>query len=324
MNSFGRLFRLTLSGESHGAGVLVVLDGVPAGISLRELDFEEALFRRRPSGVGATARREADALEFLSGVFSGRTTGAPLGIFVRNGDVESSGYVECGTCPRPGHADFVAGVKYFGYSDFRGGGMFSGRMTVGLVVAGVVARKIVPEMRFRACLQEREVWERELSQAMAHGDSVGGIVECCVCGIPVGLGEPFFDSVESLLSHLLFSIPGVKGVEFGVGFGCAQMFGSEYNDVYVDGSGRTLTNNTGGVSGGISNGNALVFRVAVRPPASIARRQESFDFATGEMRSFVVEGRHDASFAPRVPVIVESAAAIVLADLLLLRRSEIV
>lgn len=325
MNSFGRLFRVTLSGESHGAGILVVLDGVPAGIALREADFDEALALRRPQTVGTTARQELDTLRILSGVLNGRTTGAPLSVLIANGDVESESYAERASHPRPGHADFVSGVKFFGFSDYRGGGIFSGRLTVGLVVAGVVARKLIPTVTIRARLLEEggsESWSARLANAMAQGDSLGGVVECRVEGVEIGYGEPFFDALESVMAHLLFAIPGVKGVEFGVGFACARMLGSEYNDVLVDALGHTATNRTGGISGGISNGNELVFRVAIRPTASIRRKQMSYDFTQNAMRPLVVEGRHDVCFAQRVPVVVESVTAIVLADFFLIRRSQ--
>lgn len=325
MNSIGRLFRVMLSGESHGPGVLVTLDGVPGGMALSPVDFAEVLQRRHPQTPGTTPRREEDTVEIWSGVVDGRTTGGPVTMLVRNGDVDDESYCDVASWPRPGHADFVSGKKYFGWSDIRGGGFFSGRMTVGLVLGGVVARRILQGVSIIAeleCEDGEAAWRASLLEAARTGDSVGGVVKCRVDGVPVGWGEPFFDSLESVLAHGLFSIPGVKGVEFGAGFGVARMCGSECNDVYIDEAGHTLTNNNGGISGGISNGNAIEFRVALRPTASIKRPQQSWDFKLGCLVVRSVAGRHDVCFAQRVPVVVESVVAIVLADMYALRMQE--
>ncbi|HMA19039.1 MAG TPA: chorismate synthase, partial [Thermoanaerobaculia bacterium] len=262
--------------------------------------------RRKPGRAGTTTRRESDTPRLASGVTGGRTNGAPLLISFENRDARRGDYAGLSETPRPGHADFVAMTKYGGFADLSGGGHFSGRLTVGLVAAGVVAKKLIAPASVAARLLSTGGSDRideAVAAAQAAGDSIGGLVEGRAAGLPAGLGEPFFDSVESILSHLLFAIPGVKGVEFGAGFAAAAMPGSAYNDRYVDRDGRTETNHSGGINGGLTNGNDMVFRVAVRPPASIG-----------------LPGRHDACIALRVPVIVESVAAVALADLMLLEQ----
>ena len=340
MNTFGRIFRVSLFGESHGAEIGVILDGVEPGIELCEKDFEADIARRRSGAKGTTPRIEADEPRILSGVFEGYTTGAPLTIVFRNTNTRSQDYSKLKDIPRPGHADFTANVKYGGFQDPRGGGHFSGRLTLPIVAAGVVAKKILGEtvaeethghVQFRCEARLTEVggiadparWDVALTEAQRDGDSLGGVVECVVDGLPAGLGEPFWDSVESCLSHALFAIPGVRGVEFGDGFAAARMKGSEHNDCFTpsgidgrEGLVTPVTNHAGGVNGGITNGNPLVFRVAFKPTSSIARSQRTFDFAKGEMTDFQVPGRHDTCFALRTPVIVEAMAAIVLADLI--------
>ncbi len=320
MNGFGRNFRITIFGESHGEALGVVMDGVPAGIPLVPADFEADLSRRRSGAKGTTPRKEADIPEIVSGVFEGHTTGAPLTVLFRNGDTRSKDYSKLVEHPRPSHADFVASQKFDGHNDYRGGGHFSGRVTLGLVAAGAVAKKILGEVQIAAGIIEiggssdRTMFDTIISEAMREGDSVGGVVECRASGVPAGLGEPFFDSVESMVGHLMFSIPGVKGVEFGRGFDAAKLRGSENNDMIVDARGTTCTNNAGGINGGITNGNELVVRIAVKPTASISRPQETFNFASGRVETLVVGGRHDACIALRVPVIAEAAVAIALAD----------
>lgn len=474
MNSFGRFFRVTIFGESHGPMVGISIDGCPAGLPLSEDDFVADLERRK-GGIqkGTTPRKEEDKPSFISGYFNGKTTGAPLTILFENNNTRSSDYEKLKAIPRPGHADFVAHKKFGGYEDYRGGGHFSGRLTVCIVAAGVIAKKIInltpisspkergkeapgyitndykqwmflkdfayknrkdstdaedamwQEVRNRkvkgykfrrqhpikgyipdfVCLEKkliveidggyhnteeqkkfdefREKWlnengyqmlrftneevlnnlsqvidklsdaltffaesnppsplEREsegefsveakiieiggekdieagLQKAIEAKDSVGGIIECTVKNLPVGLGEPFFDSVESLLSHAVFSIPAVKGIEFGAGFIAAKMFGSEHNDAILDGSGKTKTNHAGGVVGGISNGNDLVFRVVVKPTSSTPKEQESWNWETEKLEKFSVKGRHDLCIALRVPPVLEAMTAIVLADLML-------
>ncbi len=302
------------------------MDGVPAGIPLAAADFEPDLARRRPGAKGTTPRCEADIPEIVSGVFEGHTTGAPLTVFFRNEDIRSKDYSKLVEHPRPSHADLTASQKFgggnghSGYNDYRGGGHFSGRVTLGLVAAGVIAKKILAEVKISAEIieiggsRDRTMFDAIISEAVAEMDSVGGIVECRATGVPVGFGEPFFDSVESVVSHLMFSIPGVKGVEFGRGFDAAKLRGSENNDMIVDVRGTTATNNAGGINGGITNGNELVVRIAVKPTASISRPQDTFNFATGKIETLVIGGRHDACIALRVPVIAEAAVAIALAD----------
>jgi chorismate synthase len=321
MNSFGRLFRVTIFGESHGPSVGIVIDGCPPGLPLSEDDFTIDLERRK-GGMqkGTTPRKEEDKPIFLSGLFNGKATGAPLAILFENKNTRSADYEKIKAIPRPGHADFVAHQKFGGHEDYRGGGHFSGRLTVCLVAAGVVAKKMMRTVSIEARLTEvggETDVEAGLQKAIDAKDSVGGIVECRVSGLPVGLGEPFFDSVESVISHAVFSIPAIKGIEFGAGFAAAKMFGSGHNDAIIDGSGKTKTNHAGGIVGGISNGNDLVFRAVVKPTSSTPKEQESWNWETEAMEKFSVKGRHDLCIALRVPPVVEAVTAIVLADLML-------
>lgn len=320
MNTFGRHFRVTLYGESHGKEVGVVVDGIPAGLPLCAQDFSGDLQRRRPGSRGATPRREPDTPCFKSGVFNHSTTGAPVTITFPNKKVRSQDYEGFKDHPRPGHADWTASQKYGGFHDPRGGGPFSGRLSVGLVAAGVIAKKMIAPARVKAQLKEvggSADISQILEKVQKDKDSVGGLVECWVQGLPSGLGEPYFDSVESLISALVFSIPGVKGIEFGAGFGCSRMRGSECNDVLLNREGKTKTNHSGGINGGITNGNELVFRAAVKPTSSIPRPQKTINMRTGKREALEVQGRHDACIAVRVPVILEAAAAVSLADLML-------
>lgn len=358
MNTFGNKFRVSIFGESHGERIGVTLDGVLPGIPLGADDFAEDLGRRKAGAPGTTPRRESDLPEIVSGVYDGHTTGAPLTILFRNENVRSEDYEQFRQHPRPGHADFTANLKFGGFNDPRGGGHFSGRLTLGIVAAGVVAKKMLYFAQFHARLTEvgglkdPEAWKAALDAAQADGDSLGGVVECVVENIPIGLGEPFWNSVESQISHAVFAIPGVRGIEFGDGFAAAAMRGSEHNDPFPEHhcchgeheDGREchchsehgeeshecchgedgchheeggahhccgrhkrpqppVTNHAGGVNGGITNGNALVFRVAFKPTSSIAKSG--------------IPGRHDVCFALRTPVIVEAMAAIVLVDLAL-------
>ena len=392
MNAFGKIFRVSIFGESHGEEIGVVIDGVAPGLELSEQDFVADIARRRSGAKGTTPRIEADEPHILSGVYEGYTTGAPLAIVFRNTNTHSQDYEAMKNVPRPGHADYTANLKYGGFQDPRGGGHFSGRLTLPVVAAGVIAKKLLTATVAGATrgrvlfhdearlveiggIADQAQWDAALEQARQEGDSLGGIVECVVSGFPAGLGEPFWDSVESKLSHALFAIPGVRGVEFGDGFAAARMKGSEHNDVYAPagcgghghghggcheagsdhecchggehechqeghecheghqegchGEGHheggcchrknglitPVTNHAGGVNGGITNGNPLVFRVAFKPTSSIAKAQQTYDFAKGEMTTLQVPGRHDTCFALRTPVIVEAMAAIVLADL---------
>ena len=336
MNSFGSLFRVHIFGESHGLSTGICIDGCPPGIALTEDDFEADLTRRRSGSKGTTPRTEKDIPKIISGVFNGFTTGSPIVIIFENNDTQSGDYLQFVEIPRPGHADFVASVKYKGFADYRGGGHFSGRITTGLVAAGVVAKKIIMPTRVVAhiceiggCTYGRGVshtpvsqtpsqsteWEKIIDRCIAEHDSVGGIVECNVEGIPVGLGQPFFDSVESVISHIVFSIPAIKGIEFGAGFAAAQMFGSEHNDPFISVEGKTGTNHAGGINGGITNGNNILFRVAVKPTSSIAKPQQTINISTGDMTTLEIKGRHDSCIALRMPPIIEAATAIALADL---------
>lgn len=319
MNSFGRIFRIHLHGESHGWEVGVTIDGCPAGLPLAPGDFQTDLDRRRSGMPGTTARQEADLPEIRCGVYKNRTSGAPLMISFRNRDFRSSDYLNGPRAPRPGHADFAANEKFAGWNDPRGGGMFSGRLTLGLVAAGVVAKKILSPLAIRAELVavagSRDI-QNAVSAVEKAGDSAGGLLECRATRVPAGLGEPFFDSLESLIAHIVFSIPGIKGIEFGAGFGSAAMTGSRFNDLIVNKRGHTQSNNSGGCNGGISNGNPVVFRVAARPTASIARGQNTFNPNSGKREVIHLKGRHDTCFALRLPVILEAVSAVVFADLL--------
>jgi chorismate synthase len=324
MNSFGRIFRLTIFGESHGPMVGITVDGCPAGLSLTEEDFTPDLERRKGGQQkGTTPRKEDDKPIFITGYFNGRTTGAPLTILFENKNTRSSDYDKIRSIPRPGHADFVAHEKFGKNEDYRGGGHFSGRLTVCLVAAGVIAKKILQNISIEAVITEiggEKDIEAGLQKAIDAKDSVGGIVECTVKGIPVGVGEPFFDSVESVISHAVFSIPAIKGIEFGAGFKAAKMFGSDHNDVIIDSLGKTSTNHAGGVVGGISNGNDIVFRVVVKPTSSTPKEQESWNWETQQLEAFSVKGRHDLCIALRVPPVLEAVTAIALADLMLLEQ----
>ena len=324
MNSWGNRFRVTLWGESHGAQVGVTIDGVPAGIALAESDFEADLARRRAGAAGTTPRKESDAPHIVSGLYRGFTTGAPLTVEFLNENTRSGDYASLASHPRPSHADWVAMKKFHGYNDPRGGGHFSGRITLAIVTAGVVAKKILGSgVTFHTDIIEiggsadKERFADIIESARMDRDSVGGVVECRAEGVAAGLGEPFFDSAESLMAHLLFSVPAVKGVEFGSGFAAARMRGSEHNDPIIAAEGHTSTTHAGGIVGGITNGNAIVVRAAVKPTASISREQMSFNCASGQVDSLVIKGRHDVCITLRAAVVVESAVAIALADLTL-------
>jgi chorismate synthase len=324
MNSFGRLFRINIFGESHGESVGIQIDGCPAGLPLSLEDFLPDLERRK-GGIqkGTTPRKEDDLPIFKSGLFNHTTTGAPLTILFENNNTRSGDYEKQRAVPRPGHADFVANKKYGGFEDYRGGGSFSARLTVGLVAAGVIAKKLLAGVSIHAKILEiggEGDLEKGLQKAIEAKDSIGGIVECRVSGLPVGLGEPFFDSVESLLSHAVFGIPAIRGIEFGTGFAAARLFGSQHNDAIEDLEGHTRTNHAGGVVGGLTNGNELVFRIAVKPTSSTPKEQQTLNWETGQQEGFSVRGRHDLCVALRVPVILEAVTAIVLADLFLLEQ----
>ena len=348
MNTFGRKFRVSIFGESHGEAIGVVLDGVPAGLELSEEDFVKDIDRRRSGAKGTTPRKESDKPQIVSGVFEGHTTGAPLTILFRNENTKSQDYSLFAAMPRPGHADLTAALKWDDCQDPRGGGHFSGRLTLPVVAAGVVAKKIIAdatilddtpcnEIRARIvelggipaetsaqegdpCLSDiQKTWQDAIDVAIKEGDSIGAVIECTVPDIDPGYGEPFWDSVESVLAHGVFSIPGVRGVEFGDGFKAAAMKGSQHNDP-IGADGRPVRNGAGGINGGITNGAPIVFRAAFKPTSSIRKAQETFNFATGKMDSLEVPGRHDVCFALRAPVVVEAVTAITLADLIMISR----
>ena len=324
MNTFGNLFRLSIFGESHGKSVGIVIGGAPAGIPFDEEDLSADLSRRQSGKTGTTPRKEADLPKIMSGTFNEKTTGAPITIMFENTDTRSKDYSQFTEIPRPGHADFTALKKYGGFSDFRGGGHFSGRITLGLVSAGALAKKIISPIEVSAGLIEaggEDDINSAVEKAVEHKDSIGGIIECTATNIPVGLGEPFFDSVESHIAHMAFSIPAIKGIEFGAGFKAAKMTGSEHNDNFISTEGRTETNHAGGINGGITNGNDIVFRVGVKPTSSTSQPQQTMNMQTGKRVTLEVEGRHDTCIALRVPVVLEAATAIVLADLCMMAQS---
>jgi len=321
MNHFGKLFSVSIFGESHGESVGVGIDGCPAGMPLAVEDFVKDTERRKGgTQKGVTPRQEEDLPLFKSGVFNGKTTGAPLTLLFENKNTRSGDYEKQRAVPRPGHADFVANKKFAGFEDYRGGGHFSGRLTLCLVAIGVVAKKIARDLTIHADIisiaGERDL-EKGLQKGIDAKDSVGGIVECTVSGLPLGLGEPFFDSVESLLSHAVFAIPAVRGIEFGTGFEAANMFGSAHNDAIVNKEGGTASNHAGGIVGGITNGNELKFRIAIKPTSSTPQEQQTLNWETNQVESFAVRGRHDLCIALRVPPVLEAVTAMVLVDLLL-------
>ncbi len=324
MNSFGRIFRISIFGESHGSHVGVCIDGVPPGIELSVADFKTDINRRKPAQKGTTDRKESDVPILISGVYHNRTSGSPICIIFNNEQQKSEDYSHLTKHFRPGHADFTAYIKYKGYNDFRGGGHFSGRLTLPLVAAGVVAKKIIHPINVSAYVTEiggQKNLDKAINHALNENDSIGGIVECKTTSVPAGLGEPFFDSLESLIAHAMFAIPGIKGIEFGSGFKLARMKGSIANDVFMDASGKTQTNHHGGILGGISSGNDIIFRVAVKPPSSIGRPQQTYNWTNGQIEELQIGGRHDACIALRIPVVVEALTACVLADSWLIQKT---
>ena len=339
MNSFGRIFRVNILGESHGDAVGVLIDGCIAGMPLNQDDFTADIERRKPGAKGTTPRKEDDIPEIVSGVFNGKTTGTPITILFKNSNTRSTDYEKQRAIPRPGHADFVASKKFGGFEDYRGGGHFSGRLTVALVAAGVVAKKNLhtisalnegneihkSKININASILEvggETDIEKGLQKAIDAKDTIGGIVECRVSNLPVGLGEPFFDSAESLISHAVFSIPAVRGIEFGTGFAAAKMFGSVHNDAIENMDGKTATNHAGGIVGGLTNGNELVFRIAIKPTSSTPKEQLTLNIGTGNVEPFSVKGRHDLCIALRVPVVLEAVTAIVLTDMMMIDHKQ--
>jgi chorismate synthase len=352
LNTIGTAFRITIFGSSHGPGVGCVVDGCPSGVVILPEGIQAEVDLRKPSAHIGTARAEEDRVLVQSGILDGVTTGAPIQLYVQNLDKDSSKYDKFRRTPRPGHADLPAMAKYGDAHDLRGGGQFSGRMTVPIVAAGAIAKALlepkgveigayaqiiggasdpgeyqVSEIRrrsrdnpVRAMTAELESrMEREILDAKKEDDSVGGVVRCLVAGLPMGVGEPFFDTLDGELAKMMFAIPAVKGVEFGAGFRAAGMRGSEHNDPFqmVDGAIRAASNHAGGVLGGISTGMPLDFKVAFKPTASIARPQRTVDLGTREEVMVKIEGRHDPCIVPRAVVVVEAATALVLADLMI-------
>ena len=319
-------------GESHGESAGLVIDGCPAGLDLTVEDFLADLERRKGgTQKGTTPRQEEDLPIFKSGLFNNKTTGAPITILFENKNIRSGDYEKQRAVPRPGHADFVAHKKFGGFEDYRGSGHFSGRLTVALVAAGVIAKKLLAHASkkenktFSVVSKILEIGgeadiERGLQKAIDAKDSIGGIIECRANGLPIGLGEPFFDSAESLISHIVFAIPAVRGIEFGTGFPAAKMFGSQHNDAIENENGKTRTNHAGGIVGGITNGNEIVFRIAIKPTSSTPKEQNTLNWETNVVESFSVKGRHDLCIALRVPPILEAVTAIVLADLMMIEQ----
>lgn len=325
MNSFGSIFKISIFGESHGKAIGILIDGCPAGIPFSENDMLIDLRRRKSGKKGTTPRKETDYPRILSGIYNGKTSGSPISILFENESIKPKDYSIFKDIPRPGHADFVAQNKYNGFQDYRGGGHFSGRLTLGLVAAGSLAKKIISPMQPLAKILElggNKNIDLAIENIINSGDSIGGIIECTTQGLPVGLGEPFFDSVESSIAHLVFSIPAIKGIEFGLGFESAKKRGSEVNDMIIDNQGKTSTNNSGGINGGITNGNELIFRVVVKPTSSISIEQQTYNFASQKMDKLNIKGRHDTCIALRVPPVIEAVTAIALADLFLINKSQ--
>ncbi|WP_025725101.1 chorismate synthase [Acholeplasma granularum] len=322
MNSIGTLFKITLYGESHQEAIGVVIDGMLPGIKLNWDLVHHDLLLRRPGKIGTTPRVEKDNFKVTSGIFNEFTTGSPIHIMIPNENVVSKDYEHLVTQPRPGHADYVAYKKYSGFHDYRGGGRFSGRLTAPIVVAGSLAKQMLPyefshELIQVGSLKDMSKIDEYLKSVHELGESVGGIVEIKVKNVDIGLGEPMFEKLDSKIGQIMFSIPAVKGVEIGTGFSGVNMYGSEFNDVYIDSLGKTKTNHSGGISGGISNGNDIVVRVFVKPTSSISKTQKSFNLKTNAEESFEVGGRHDTAIVRRVGIVLENALAIVLADLYL-------
>jgi len=352
-NSIGKAFAVTCFGESHGPGVGVAIDGCPAGLHLTVENIQDALNRRIPEEKEvASARREPDMVEIFSGVFQDYTTGAPITLHIRNREARSSDYEPLKDVIRPGHADYPAKVKYGGYSDYRGGGRLSGRMTAAFVAAGSVASKLLENFGVEVLSYTHSVGQYELDalptsddvrkltyansmrcpdpslaekmrgavlDAKAEGDSLGGIVECCVNNLPVGVGEPIFDSLDAELAKILFGIPAVKGVEFGAGFAASRLKGSQNNDQFTmkDGKIITVTNNSGGILGGMSTGMPLLLRAALKPPSSIAKEQRTVNMAKMEESTLGVRGRHDPCVVPKAVPVVQAMVAIEIADLMI-------
>ncbi len=322
MNSFGRIFTVSIYGESHGTQIGVVIDGCPPGISIKETDFIHDIERRKPKKKGTTKRKESDKVIISSGVYNNFSSGSPIHISFLNENHKSEDYNT--NKFRPGHADFTSSKKYNNYNNLLGGGHLSGRLTLALLAAGVIAKKIVPKVKINAYITQaggEQNIDLAVEKAIEGKDSIGAVVKCEIIGLETGFGEPFFDSLESLIAHAAFSIPGLKAIEFGNGIKSASQKGSEFNDLYIDTNGKTKTNNAGGINGGISNGNDIYFNLYFKPTPSIAKPQKTINFESGEIEELTVKGRHDVCYALRVPAVVEAITAIVVADLFLINKS---
>ena len=351
-STYGENLKLSIFGQSHGAAIGMTLDGIPAGLPV-DMEALQAFLNRRAPGQNdwSTPRKEADRPEFLSGILDGFTCGAPIAAAIYNKNTRSGDYANLKDCPRPGHADLTAQIKYGGFQDAAGGGHFSGRLTAPLCIAGglckqwledmgvqifahIAAIAGISDMLFDPLAPDMDSVQPEfpvinpdagarirdaISVARSDGDSVGGIVECAVTGLPAGVGEPMFGGVESRIAQIVHGVPAVKGVEFGVGFAAAKLRGSQNNDDYVisDGKIRTATNNAGGILGGITTGMPLIFRAALKPTPSISRPQQSVSLSSGEMQELIVKGRHDPCIVPRAVPVIEAAAAIAIFDMIL-------
>jgi len=319
MNSYGNLFKVTLYGESHQDAIGVVIDGVMPGTIIDIEKIKSDLELRKPKAIGTTPRKEDDEPIITSGVFNGKATGSPIHIMIKNKNIKSKDYDHLKKQPRPGHADFVAEMKYHGFQDHRGGGRFSGRLTAALVAAGSIAKMMLPyafshQLKQIGTLTDMTKIDAYLKEIISQGDSVGGIVAVNVKGVEVGLGEPMFEKLDAELAKMMFSIPAVKGFEMGLGFKGVNSLGSTFNDLIIDESGKTKTNHAGGVTGGISNGNDITFNVFVKPTSSIQKQQKTYDFSKNDISTLKVGGRHDVAIVRRVGIVLENAAAIVLAD----------
>ncbi len=326
MNQFGSLYRITLYGESHQQAIGVVIDGVPPGTVIDRAMIAEDLKRRNPPLIGTTPRKEPDEVIITSGVVNGIATGSPIHAMIENKNVRSQDYDHLKAQPRPGHADFVANKKYGGFHDPRGGGRFSGRLTAPLVMAGSIAKMFLPYTFSHRLVQVGALTDMDqlddyLSEIAAAGESVGGIIEVRIDDVPIGIGEPMFQKLDAQLAAMMFSIPAVKGVEIGTGFSGITMTGSDFNDRFVSETGQTASNHAGGVTGGLSNGNPILINVFVKPTSSIAKPQETYAYDTASIRTLAVKGRHDVCIARRAGIVLENAAAIVLADLTLHHRA---
>lgn len=361
--TWGRKFKITIFGESHGSHIGIVLDGVPSGTKIDMDSITQEMDRRAPGRNDiSTARRESDCPEIISGIFEGVATGAPLTMIIKNKDHRSSDYSQVKDIMRPGHADYSSREKYNAFNDYRGSGHFSGRITAGLVFAGAIAKQIlekegiyisshiasvkeIQDEKFSEKTLNKEVFKKlkkeslplldeskrdtiykKIVKAKEEGDSLGGTVECSVIGLRAGIGDPFFESIESIISSIMFSIPSVKGIEFGSGFDISKMLGSEANDEFyydLDDEIKTKTNHNGGINGGISNGMPIVFRLAIKAPSSILKKQRSINLKTKSNQDFELKGRHDPIIVPRVIPVIEACTAISILDFLLLDKNEL-